>query len=809
MRKNFWLFSGIFAFCLSFMTIFSTTNVKADEVSYEVTGIGSIKEEKERLKRQLTYSELTPTQFYAKKGETINVEVTGDIPNTKDVLVAVGTPGTDLKLIKYNVRLGTNSITTTTEGPISLINRNKSGNAVFKFYSKHDEIPFFQLNKTTDEDFRLQMDNLKTAPVVQLVSKKALITVSYNSAQKYVQSPTSLMTYYDKILQAQDEVSGLREHGREDYVIDKHLQHFVEANSGYMYATNEYMGFRGNGAMERLLKTNNGWGIWHESGHQRQLAPMTWGKDSVEVTVNIYSMAAQKAVTGRVSALDKEYPSIKRYLSLPNNQKNFDTQENYIKMGLYGQLMDIFGDLFYPQLHQVYRIMDNAPKTVNEKKQKFIIETSNLVRLNLIPYFEKWGLPATNETKKALNFLPELKEPIWESDNVNSYHLPLPQKTYVPELYYLKNAIKDFDNDDTGINVDFDQEWLKGFKYVIKKNGTCIGEMTGGKPYYESGKTVDNSYQLHINTSIQPSDKFEVEVEYQGTYLLKSITMYDHLLEKQMNQLFVDDSQTSLVSTVTQSQLDQYLQQIEQSNQPEKLMNIYQKAQKLLLEKFIKNIDFTSAKTTISFNTEEYKNYRMVLMKNGKYTSELNKGQNYYSYLSGLNWTTNVAVNNDDLLHLEVRLPDKTHILYSMTGKEIALQKELNDLYENGRLKETVDQNKLDQLKAEINQFGIEQKEKLLKNQEQAQLDFLKNMIQKVERTSNDKLQVTFKNDYYKSYKFVMIKNGNYIAEVTNGSAYYSSIKNQIWTSYSFVYSADNYHIEVRMPDKTYIIHKK
>ncbi|MED3684439.1 M60 family metallopeptidase [Bacillus thuringiensis] len=809
MKKIFWLFSGIFAFCLSFMTIFSTTNVKADEVSYEVTGIGSIKEEKERLKRQKTYSELTPTQFYVKKGETINIEVAGDIPDINDVLVAVGTPGTDLKLIKYNVKLGINKITTTTEGPISLINRNKSGNAVFKFYSKHDKIPFFQLNKTTDDDFRLQMNNLKTAPVVQLVSKKALITVSYNSAQKYVQSPTSLMTYYDQFLQAQDEVSGLRELGREDYDIDKHLQHFVEANSGYMYATDEYMGFRGDAAMERLLKTNNGWGIWHESGHQRQLEPMTWGKDSVEVTVNIYSMAAQKAVTGRVSALDKEYPSIKKYLSLPNDQKNFDAQENYIKLGLYGQLMEIFGDQFYPQLHQIYRTMENAPKTVNEKKQRFIVETSNLVQLNLIPYFEKWGLPAAYETKKELNFLPELKEPIWESDNVNSYHLPLPQKTYVPELYYLKNSIKDFDNDDTGINVVFDSEWLKGLKYVIKKNGTYLGEVTDGKPYYGSGNTIDNSYHFHINTSIQPSDKFEVEVRGKGTYLLQSIIIYDHVLEKQLNQLFVDDSQTALVSTVTQSQLDQYLQQIEQSNQPEKLMSMYQKAQKLLLEKFIKNIDFTSAKATISFNTEDYKNYRMVLMKNGKYTSELNKGQNYYSSLSGLNWTTNVAVNNDDLLHLEVRLPDKTYILYNMTGKEISLQKELNDLYENGSIKETVDQNKLDQLKAEIHEFGKEQKEKLLKKQEQAQLDFLKNMIQKVERTSNDKLQVIFKNDYYKSYKMVMIKNGSYLAEVTNGSAYYSSIKNQIWTSNSSVYNTDTYQIEVRMPDKTYKIYTK
>lgn len=33
------------------------------------------------------------------------------------------------------------------------------------------------------------------------------------------------------------------------------------------------MGFHNDRALQRLLKTNEGWGIWHESGHQRQQTP--------------------------------------------------------------------------------------------------------------------------------------------------------------------------------------------------------------------------------------------------------------------------------------------------------------------------------------------------------------------------------------------------------------------------------------------------------------------------------------------------------------------------------------------------------
>ena len=73
----------------------------------------------------------------------------------------------------------------------------------------------------------------------------------------------------------------------------------------------------------------------------------------MEGTVNIYSMVAQKAVTGSITAMDQYYPEMHRYLNSGN--KDFERQNNNLKMVMFGQLWNTFGDEFYPILHQYYR----------------------------------------------------------------------------------------------------------------------------------------------------------------------------------------------------------------------------------------------------------------------------------------------------------------------------------------------------------------------------------------------------------------------------------------------------------------------
>ncbi|MGH1053286.1 hypothetical protein, partial [Bacillus cytotoxicus] len=89
----------------------------------------------------------------------------------------------------------------------------------------------------------------------------------------------------------------------------------------------------------------------------------------------------------------------------------------------------------------------------------------------------------------------------------------------------------------------------------------------------------------------------------------------------------------------------------------------------------------------------------------------------------------------------------------------LLLEQELVNLYENGGLRESVDQYMLDTLRRKINQLETEQKAQLVEKWKQAQTAFLKNLIQNVEFI-DDVLHITFKNDDYQGYTINLYRNG-------------------------------------------------
>lgn len=86
---------------------------------------------------------------------------------------------------------------------------------------------------------------------------------------------------------------------------------------------------------------------------------------------------------------------------------------------MFWQLALAFGDEFYLKLQQLYRAIpyEELPKTDDEKIQGFIYNASKVAKQNLLPFFDKWGLKASEETRQkieALN-LPTLTAPIQEA----------------------------------------------------------------------------------------------------------------------------------------------------------------------------------------------------------------------------------------------------------------------------------------------------------------------------------------------------------------------------------------------------------
>lgn len=133
-----------------------------------------------------------------------------------------------------------------------------------------------------------------------------------------------------------------------------------------------------------------------------------------EVTVNIFSMRVQKAL-GQRSRLeeDRVYTDIFNYLNR-SQSKNFDKQDEFVRLGMFWQLELAFGSDFYPKLHQLYREESPQLWTEQDKRQHFILSASKISNKNLTPFFEKWAIEVTADTKKELARLPKLTKKIWE-----------------------------------------------------------------------------------------------------------------------------------------------------------------------------------------------------------------------------------------------------------------------------------------------------------------------------------------------------------------------------------------------------------
>ncbi|WP_141550692.1 M60 family metallopeptidase, partial [Bacillus thuringiensis] len=77
-----------------------------------------------------------------------------------------------------------------------------------------------------------------------------------------------------------------------------------------------------------------------------------------ETTVNIYSLAVQIAFGNKSRMeVDKRYDEAFEYLNQPADKKNFDKSDPII---MFWQLHLIYGDQFYPKLHQMYRVLSDA-----------------------------------------------------------------------------------------------------------------------------------------------------------------------------------------------------------------------------------------------------------------------------------------------------------------------------------------------------------------------------------------------------------------------------------------------------------------
>ncbi|XDZ00660.1 M60 family metallopeptidase [Bacillus manliponensis] len=407
----------------------SQTQVATERIFY-IEGKGDVHEIKNAHRRQFAFSPYEPTGLYASPNEKITIQVEG----TQNIQAYIGAYGYDAGWREYGTKIksfilhpGENTIENPYGGIIYFHNPQQGGTVKAEIKTGGIPIPYFVLGKHTKQDLITMLDMYPNAHAVELKGERSLVTASPERVKKYLlgsgTDPTELLKKIDESVRIQDKVDGLSEEQA-----DKHYIAFTEDNhtSAYMYANN-YATSYVEDAIQCVLNvkefTDNGWGPWHEMGHQRQQTPWMWN-GLVEVTTNIYSLFTQRAF-GQPSNLYNEgaYEKAFTYLNKTQSEKNYnDIDGFFVKLVMFWQLDLAFGEEFYPNLHKLYRELPDSqlPQTSEEKMQGFMYNASEIANHNLLPFFDKWGLIATTETRQKIEnlHLPKLNAPIWEATDL-------------------------------------------------------------------------------------------------------------------------------------------------------------------------------------------------------------------------------------------------------------------------------------------------------------------------------------------------------------------------------------------------------
>ncbi|WP_144596809.1 putative mucin/carbohydrate-binding domain-containing protein [Bacillus cereus] len=476
---------------------------KFEQRVFQLPGKGSVEDEKERLKYAYEFSPNEPTGIYVEPNEEITIEIKGN----QSIKAFIGTHSYDKEAPKeFDLKPGKNTIASPNGGILYFYNLNDTGEVTATVTNGGSHFPLFILGKHTKKDWDEMLEKYKNPYAVELKGERSLITAGYDKVQNYMEkkepnesiNPIELMKAHDEAIRIEGALSGLSENGAGVAKSAEHYTHFIEAKyprRSYMYATNFYTGYAKE-SIEYVLDLekfkNDGWGPWHEVGHLHQQQPWEW-KGMGEVTANIYSLAVQIAF-GNPSRMevDGRYEQAFEYLNKPNDQKDFDNSDPVI---MFWQLHLIYGDQFYPKLHQMYRVLSDTEFPMldidevvsnREKKQMFIYMASKVAGQNLIPYFEKWGLHADSDTVEKVNKLqlPEPKNEIWLSRDsapiretqVKPYKVPYgePVNT-VPDIL---------------IGTEFDEKKANELVQNLAENVKVTGKIVW--PKQENGKQTVN-----------------------------------------------------------------------------------------------------------------------------------------------------------------------------------------------------------------------------------------------------------------------------------------------------------------------------
>lgn len=378
------------------------------------------------------------TGLYAPAGSTITIEVPAGIDHLD---IQVGTHTDELgHLIQWDrapiitlrdtLKPGTNEISSPFGGLIYLIPTKSSPKETIVKVSGAVKAPYFILGETTVEEWQAKIKNFP-APWAELQGKNVIHAVP-SSVIRNLDKPDELMRNWDDFVDQYNELVGLGE--------DRSLPHRtpdrqhrytsdIQISAGYMHAGYPMMipitpAAKQTVDFTRIKDLHDGWGFWHEMGHEYQQVAWFWD-DIVEVSVNIYSLYIQDYYKNpsRLLTVDKNgqtyYEIAFEFLAREDANKNFNEIGLFERLVMIRQLQLAYDWDFFTNLHIAYRELPEADLPQDHDEQQkidtFVLMCSKVCGEDLLEFFSKWGMPYSDQAKEnvaALN-LPAPQTKLW------------------------------------------------------------------------------------------------------------------------------------------------------------------------------------------------------------------------------------------------------------------------------------------------------------------------------------------------------------------------------------------------------------
>ena len=410
----------------------STVSTQNAATAFDLNETGTVETDRNRLATNMRLTDFTPTGLYLAPGGTLTVKVE-QVSGTRLPSLLVGTysryRGWNDQPAIVQLKAGDNIISDASlkgyGGLLWIRYTNDAADAKAKvtFVSGFKPVPYYIAGKTTNAQWKSMLASMTDVPDVVLTGERNYLVVDRLNAIKYQdQDQDALLKKLASVIKIEDDLSGLDgSTDRDKPSIYKYLSTQHEDPSYYFFATDYRTAFIGS-SIDAILTNSavgvDGWGVWHELGHQHQQI-WTWPAIT-EVTVNTFSLAVQRNfLPGQPTRLTKDgvWAKAKTYLANADADKDFNAYTNgkdaagkdiyiskvpltdvFVRLCLFDQLNLKYGAAFWPNFYKQTRMDKQSLNTADLKMEYFMLTACKISGNDLTNFFKKWGLRLSTQS---------------------------------------------------------------------------------------------------------------------------------------------------------------------------------------------------------------------------------------------------------------------------------------------------------------------------------------------------------------------------------------------------------------------------